>query len=111
MADEKKSDASVKPDGPQSGLTPEEQRRDTATGELLVEDAPKKGEPDMRPGNQGVPSKSLLEEHPQTHPGALSPGQYAEHVVGYEQHEPGTDEAVAHGEEFNAAKRRRRFGT
>jgi hypothetical protein len=101
----------IKPDGPQSGLTPEEQKRDTATGELLVDEEPSKGEPDMRPGNQGVPSRSLLEEHPQTHPGALSPGQYAEHVVGYKEGlEPGTDEAVAHGEEFQAAKRRRRFG-
>lgn len=109
MAEVKSS--KLKPDGPQSGLTPEEQRRDTRTGELQKDPAPKKDEPDMRPGNQGVPSKELLKEHPQTHPGALSPGQYAEHVVGYKENlEPGTDEAVEHGEEFNQAKRRRRFG-
>ena len=93
----------LKPDGPQSGLTVEEQ----AEG---VRHEPKKGEPDMRPGNQGVPSKALLEEHPQTHPGALSPGQYAEEVVGYSDAPADSDEAREHGERFNAAKMRRRRG-
>lgn len=104
MADDKeRAPGSVKPDGPQSGLTVDEQ----ATG---VIDKPEKGEPDMRPGNRGVPSQKLLEEHPETHPGALSPGQYAEEVVGYSDAEPGSDEAREHGEEFNKAKQRRRFG-
>lgn len=104
MADTK--DKSVKPDGPQSGIPPDEQG-------LPAEEqtpAPKKSEPDMRPGNRGVPSVSLLEEHPQTHPGALSPGQYAEIVVGYSDADPGSDEANEHGEKFAAAKRRRRMG-
>ena len=79
--------------------------------EEMAEEAPKKGEPDIRPGNQGVPSKSLLESHPETHPGALSPGQYAEEVVGYSDAEPGSDEARKHGEEFSKAKMRRRLGT
>lgn len=72
---------------------------------------PPKGEPDYRPGNRGVPSKALLEEHPQTHPGALSPGQYAEEVAGPAPDvDPDSDEAREHADKHNAAKRRRRFG-
>lgn len=93
----------VKPDGPQAGLTLEEQ----LTG---VKEVVGKGEPDMRPGNRGVPSKSLLEEHPQTHPGALSPGQYAEEVVGYSDAPVDSDEAQKHADKFVEAKTRRRRG-
>jgi hypothetical protein len=99
--------AESKPDKTEKDL-----RDENNPGDVLLEEPlkPKKGEPDMRSGNRGVPSKSLLEEHPQTHPGALSPGQYAEEVVGYSDAEPGSDEANEHGEKFAAAKARRRFG-
>lgn len=73
--------------------------------------APDKGEPDMRPGNWGVPSKSLLEEHPQTHPGALSPGQYAQVVAGKPPDAPVDSEEMAeYARKYSEAERRRRFG-
>ena len=95
--------------------TEKDLRAENNPGDVLIMEPesprdPKQGEPDMRPGNRGMPSKSLLKEHPQTHPGALSPGQYAEEVVGYSDAEPGSDEANEHGEKFHDAKMRRRFG-
>lgn len=72
---------------------------------------PKKGEPDMRPGNQGVPDKALAEKHSQTHPGALSPGQYANYVAGDPPDAASNSREMAvYAAKFSEAKQRRRFG-
>lgn len=81
------------------------------TGPPEMTEPPKKGQPDMRPGNQGVPDKALAEKYPQTHPGALSPGQYANYIAGDPPDaDPDSDEMRDYAAKFSQAKARRRFG-
>jgi len=69
-----------------------------------VAEKPKQEEPAREP----KPKAKALDPHADPH--SLSPGAYAESVLGYSEAEPDSDESRAHSEAFNALKRQRRFG-
>ena len=61
-------------------------------------------------GAKGKVTKADVEEVAPAHAGDLTPSAYALAEVGEFKGEPGSAAAAEHGEKYQAAKRKRRFG-
>ena len=70
----------------------------------------KKDAPGAKPAEPEVAPAAAEEAPAGEHPGNLTPSMYALEEVGPYEGEPGTPEALAHGEKYLSAKMKHRLG-